>query len=98
MMLRPRWPSAGPIGGDGFAAPAGTCNFRKPVTFFAMTRYSLRHRRGTGFVVGPLRRLAAAAGLPRGSRPEIPDRGFACPRDVRTRKRAPSHTPSDADG
>src|SRR5579863_318036 len=26
MMLRPRWPNAGPIGGDGFAAPAGTCN------------------------------------------------------------------------
>jgi hypothetical protein len=24
MMLRPRCPSAGPIGGDGFAAPAGT--------------------------------------------------------------------------
>src|ERR1041385_7822027 len=26
MMFKPRWPSAGPIGGDGFAAPAGTCN------------------------------------------------------------------------
>ena len=26
MMLTPRWPSAGPIGGDGLAAPAGTCN------------------------------------------------------------------------
>ena len=26
MMLRPRWPSAGPIGGDGLAAPAGTCS------------------------------------------------------------------------
>src|ERR1700710_1467392 len=24
MMLRPRWPSAGPIGGDGLARPAGT--------------------------------------------------------------------------
>src|SRR6476620_5317759 len=36
MMLRPRWPSAGPIGGAGFAAPAGTCNFRYPVTFFAI--------------------------------------------------------------
>jgi hypothetical protein len=23
MMLSPRWPSAGPTGGDGFAAPAG---------------------------------------------------------------------------
>src|SRR5882724_4805210 len=36
MMARPRWPSAGPIGGEGLAAPAGTCNFREPVTFFAM--------------------------------------------------------------
>src|SRR3974390_3877400 len=36
MMLRPRWPNAGPIGGDGFAAPAGTCNLRNPVTFFAI--------------------------------------------------------------
>ena len=25
MMLTPRWPSAGPMGGDGFACPAGTC-------------------------------------------------------------------------
>src|SRR5688572_25197258 len=40
MMLRPRWPSAGPIGGAGFALPAGTCNLRNPVTFFAMS-YSL---------------------------------------------------------
>src|SRR5215216_2098856 len=24
MIFRPRWPSAGPIGGDGFALPAGT--------------------------------------------------------------------------
>src|SRR5215813_13601830 len=37
IMLRPRWPSAGPIGGEGLAAPAGTCNFRNPVTFFAIT-------------------------------------------------------------
>src|SRR5215475_7242453 len=36
IMLRPRWPSAGPIGGDGLAAPAGTCNLRNPVTFFAI--------------------------------------------------------------
>src|ERR1700722_8283261 len=52
MMLRPRWPSAGPIGGDGLAAPAGTCNFRKPVTFFAMS-HSLRRRlhASAGFVV-----------------------------------------------
>jgi hypothetical protein len=26
MMFKPRWPSAGPIGGDGLAAPAGTCS------------------------------------------------------------------------
>src|SRR3569832_2434919 len=26
MMFRPRWPSAGPMGGDGFALPAGTCS------------------------------------------------------------------------
>src|SRR4029450_7247987 len=37
MMVRPRWPSAGPIGGDGLPAPAGTCNFRNPVTFFAIS-------------------------------------------------------------
>src|SRR5215472_10048343 len=54
MMLRPRWPSAGPIGGEGFAAPAGTCNFRKPVTFFAMS-HSLRRSRLCG-----LRRVRGA--------------------------------------
>ena len=27
MMLTPCWPSAGPIGGLGFAWPAGTCSF-----------------------------------------------------------------------
>src|SRR5579859_3335038 len=26
MMLSPRWPSAGPTGGDGFAFPAGICS------------------------------------------------------------------------
>jgi hypothetical protein len=35
-MLRPRWPKAGPIGGDGFALPAGTCNLINPTTFFAI--------------------------------------------------------------
>src|SRR6187401_1387614 len=38
MMLRPRWPSAGPIGGEGFALPAGTCSLIKPTIFFAMLR------------------------------------------------------------
>src|SRR5471030_505501 len=36
MMFRPRCPSAGPIGGDGFALPAGTCSLIKPMIFFAM--------------------------------------------------------------
>ena len=36
MMLRPRWPSAGPIGGEGFALPAGTCSLIRPTIFFAM--------------------------------------------------------------
>src|SRR6478672_1188391 len=36
MKLSPRCPSAGPIGGEGFALPAGTCNFIIPTTFFAI--------------------------------------------------------------
>src|SRR5262250_633221 len=36
MMFNPRWPSAGPIGGLGFALPAGTCNLMKPTIFFAI--------------------------------------------------------------
>src|SRR5712692_3738263 len=36
MMLRPRWPSAGPMGGDGFALPAGTCSLMSPTIFFAI--------------------------------------------------------------
>src|SRR5438270_5889803 len=40
MMLRPRWPSAGPIGGDGFALPAGTSSLIYPTTFFAITALS----------------------------------------------------------
>src|SRR6266849_3626066 len=39
MMLRPRWPSAGPMGGDGFALPAGTCSLIKPTIFFAMSGF-----------------------------------------------------------
>src|SRR5260370_6322355 len=50
MMLRPRWPSAGPIGGDGVAAPAGTCSFKKPVTFFAIALL-LAAPEGAGLVV-----------------------------------------------
>src|SRR5580692_1986340 len=63
MMLRPRWPSAGPIGGEGFAAPAGTCNFRNPVTFFAMS-HSLRRshlpQAASGSWYGSPRGLAGA--------------------------------------
>src|SRR3954453_3528464 len=35
IILRPRCPRAGPIGGLGFALPAGTCNFTKPTIFLA---------------------------------------------------------------
>src|SRR5690606_12715110 len=34
MMLTPCWPSAGPIGGAGLAAPAWICSLMSPVTFF----------------------------------------------------------------
>jgi hypothetical protein len=36
MMFKPRWPSAGPMGGEGLALPAGTCSLMKPTIFFAM--------------------------------------------------------------
>src|SRR5689334_3506051 len=42
MMLSPRWPSAGPIGGDGFALPAGTCSLIRPTIFLAI--YVSNHR------------------------------------------------------
>src|ERR1700746_3292180 len=64
MMLRPRWPSAGPIGGDGLAAPAGTCNFRDPVTFFAIG-YSLRRN------AQALRRVRGADHSGLGGRPNV---------------------------
>src|SRR5215469_12845834 len=35
MMFTPCWPSAGPTGGEGFAAPAGHWSFTIAVTFFA---------------------------------------------------------------
>src|ERR1700676_4162408 len=37
MIAGRRGPGAGPIGGDGLADPAGTCNLMYPVIFFAMT-------------------------------------------------------------
>src|SRR5947207_6542726 len=36
MMFRPRCPSAGPMGGEGFALPAGTCSLMSPTIFFAI--------------------------------------------------------------
>src|SRR6516165_1990726 len=63
MMLRPRWPSAGPIGGDGLADPAGTCNLRYPVIFFAITLAPVFGPLHAGRVQGSCcgsRRLAAA--------------------------------------
>src|SRR5262245_11843212 len=36
MMLTPCWPSAGPTGGAGFAAPAGHCSFTIAISFLAM--------------------------------------------------------------
>jgi hypothetical protein len=36
MMLTPCWPSAGPTGGDGFAAPAGHWSFTTATIFLAM--------------------------------------------------------------
>src|SRR2546423_12826238 len=41
MMFSPRCPSAGPIGGDGLALPAGTCSLMNPTTFFAISNPSL---------------------------------------------------------
>src|SRR5271154_4302335 len=53
MMLRPRWPSAGPIGGDGLAAPAGTCSLIRPMTSFAImlslrASHTKRHAHASG--------------------------------------------------
>ena len=36
IILTPRWPSAGPTGGLGFAWPAGICNLISPMTFLAI--------------------------------------------------------------
>src|SRR3569623_1410539 len=45
MMLTPCWPSAGPIGGDGLAFPAGTCSLMYPVTFFIFFPYGVLRTR-----------------------------------------------------
>src|SRR6185295_18596479 len=41
MMLTPCWPSAGPMGGDGLALPAGTWSLMNPDTFFIGATYAL---------------------------------------------------------
>src|SRR4029079_6136983 len=48
MMLTPRWPSAGPIGGEGLAMPAGTCSLMYPVIFFAIVHSEVRRSLGAG--------------------------------------------------
>src|ERR1700729_481448 len=40
MMLRPRCPRAGTIGGAGFALHAGTCSLIIPTIFLAITYYT----------------------------------------------------------
>src|SRR5258706_1914842 len=40
MMFTPCWPSAGPTGGAGFAAPAGHCSFTIAISFLAILRAS----------------------------------------------------------
>jgi hypothetical protein len=76
MMFRPRWPSAGPIGGEGFALPAGTCSLMKPTIFLAIQRLPECKRR---FGQTLLRLLAVAArpltriGSGRRRRQENPD-------------------------
>src|ERR1700744_4950317 len=42
MMLTPCWPSAGPTGGAGFAAPAWICNLMIAASFFLGGMLSLR--------------------------------------------------------
>src|SRR6185437_11171980 len=63
MMLRPRWPSAGPIGGDGFALPAGTCSLIIPTIFFAI----LCPRHPGEARAHSCRRFAHAIGTPTGA-------------------------------
>src|SRR5205085_2924901 len=57
MMLMPRWPRAGPIGGDGVAEPAGTCSFRYPATFLAI--YLFLSRNGVVRFIASLAALAS---------------------------------------
>src|SRR5579862_7056261 len=48
MMLTPAWPSAGPTGGAGVAAPAGICSLICPMTFLAIfSSFSGSHLRSS---------------------------------------------------
>src|SRR5208282_819070 len=55
MILTPRCPSAGPTGGEGFAAPAGICSLIDPTTFLATLKSFLVAQSRT-----PLARASAA--------------------------------------
>src|SRR5208337_3486773 len=48
MMFTPCWPNAGPIGGDGLAAPAGTCSLIYAWTFFAISQFLAGTNAGQG--------------------------------------------------
>src|ERR1051326_6867963 len=52
MMLTPCWPSAGPTGGAGFAAPAAICNLICPVIFFAIIRNGVMECWSRGILAG----------------------------------------------
>jgi hypothetical protein len=43
MMLTPAAPSAGPTGGDGFAAPPRTCSFKTLLTSFAIVSFNFKN-------------------------------------------------------
>src|SRR5271155_152600 len=62
MMLRPRWPNAGPIGGDGLALPAGTCSLIIPTIFLAML-FPQPPRRRPGSIPPSLRPLTHGSRL-----------------------------------
>src|SRR5215213_10624649 len=70
MMLTPCWPSAGPIGGAGFAFPAGTCSLIYAVIFFAILGLS---RAGppvkAGFKLSPFHLSGDEAGACFGLKP-----------------------------
>src|SRR5579862_8778589 len=54
MMLTPAWPSAGPTGGAGVAAPAGICSLICPMTFLAISSSCLPLRRSASLFLGRL--------------------------------------------